>query len=399
MAGPLNLTAQSSLFKTKFGKMSENSYNSANPMLGTIKKTYDFTGKQYDESVPNQYAGGVGSNKLPKASPASALSPKLTAKRVYAVTEIEREAIKASANDEGAFVETMKWSVEKNVEAFNRNASRILFNDGSGLLGTTTAANATGTATEPVVTVSAASWVEGHFEENDIINVNTDPSEFQIVEVVPTTRELKLLRISGTLDLTGLATAKSLYMQNSKDADPMGLKGVCDAVSGDTLYGVTVQRRFQATQVDAGGSGISTDGMNELVSRIMYKCGKAPKFLITSYTQMKKIKSFLEDQKVYQIDPRASELKGKISWNAIEYMASGAKIALIEDRMCEDDRMYAVNTDFIWSRHRPGFGWFDDDGTVFLRQQDEDAYGARYGGYYENYIVPAFQGVITGLST
>lgn len=395
----LNLTAQSALFKTKFGKMSENSYNSANPILGTIKKTYDFTGKQYDESVPNQFAGGVGSGILPTASPASALSPKLTAKRVYAVTEIEREAIKASANDEGAFVETMKWSVEKTVESWNRNASRIIFGDGSGLLGTSTAAAATGTATDPIIVISAASWVEGHWEENDIINVNTDPSQFQIVEVIPSTKTIKLTRLSGTLDLTGLATAKSIYMQNSKDNDPMGLKGVCDAVSGATLYGVTVARRFQATQIAAGGSGISSDAMNDLVSQVMYKCGKAPKLLATSYTQMKKIKNFLEDQKVYQIDPRASELKGKVSWSGVEFLANGAKIAIIEDRMCEDDRMYAINTDFIFARHRPDFGWFDDDGTVFLRQQNSDAYGARYGGYYENYIVPAFQGVITGLST
>jgi hypothetical protein len=121
--------------------------------------------------------------------------------------------------------------------------------------------------------------------------------------------------------------------------------------------------------------------------------------LVTSYVQMRKIKNFLEDQKVYMIDPRASELKGKISWSGIEYLANGAKLAIIEDRMCPDDRMYALNTDFITSYHRPGFGWFDDDGTVFLRQTNTDSYGARYGGYYQNYIIPSFHGVVTGLAT
>ncbi len=393
-----NLTDQTELFKTKFGKLSENSYNSANPVLGTIKKTYDFTGKKYTEAVPNQFAGGVGSGVLPDASPASALNPELVAKRVYATTEIEREAIKASANDEGAFVKALKWNVEKTVEAFNRNASRIMFNDGSGLLGVTTAANATGTAVNPVIVIAAASWVEGHWEENDIINVNTDPSKFMIEEVIPATREIKLVRIDGTLDLTGVATAKSIYMQNSRNADPQGLKGVCDAVSGSTLYGVTVQRRFQATQINAGGSGVSSDVLNDLVSRIKYKCGKTPKLIATSHIQMRKIKNFLEDQKVYKVEPRASELKGKIGWNALEYVYDGQSIGIIEDRMCEDDRIYGINTDFIWSRHRPDFGWFDDDGTVFLRMPKDDAYEARYGGYYENYIVPAFQGVVTGLA-
>ena len=393
-----SLTAQSALFKTKFGKLSENAYNSASPILGTIKKQYDFVGEDMKVAVPTFFAGGVGSGTLPTANPASAVKATISAKRVYATTEIEREALKASSSDEGAFVEAMKWNVQKTVEAYNRNASRIIFGDGTGALGTTTAANATGTAAAPVITISAASWVEGHWEENDYVNVSPDlTSVFAITAVDPSTKAITLSRISGTLDLTANATAKIVYMQNSKDNDPIGLKGVLDATTGQ-IYGVNVARRFQATQIAAGGSGVSTDIMNELISKIMFKSGKAPKLIVTSYTQMRKIKNFLEDQKVYMIDPRSSELKGKISWSGIEYMANGAKLAIIEDRMCPDDRMYALNTDFITSYHRPGFGWFDDDGTVFLRQTNSDAYGARYGGYYQNYIIPSFHGVVTGLA-
>lgn len=392
-----SLTAQSALFKTKFGKLSENAYNSANPILGTIKKQYDFVGEDMKVAVPTFFAGGVGSGSLPTANPASAVKATIQAKRVYATTEIEREALKASSSDEGAFVEAMKWNVQKTVEAYNRNASRIMFGDGTGALGTMQG-SATGTAVNPIVVITAASWVEGHWEENDYINFSTDTSVFEVDEVIPATRTVKLTRLSGALDLTGAGPAgATAYMQNSKDNDPIGLKGVLDATAG-TLYGVSVSRRFQATQIAAGGSGVSTDIMNELISKIMFKSGKAPKLIVTSYTQMRKIKNFLEDQKVYMIDPRDSELKGKISWSGIEYMANGAKLAIIEDRMCPDDRMYALNTDFITSYHRPGFGWFDDDGTVFLRQTNSDAYGARYGGYYQNYIIPSFHGVVTGLA-
>lgn len=391
-----SLTAQSALFKTKFGKLSENAYNSANPVLGTIKKQYDFVGSDMKVAVPTFFAGGVGSGSLPTANPASAVKATIQAKRVYALTEIEREALKASASDEGAFVEAMKWNVQKTVEAWNRNASRIMFGDGTGALGTISA-NATGTAAAPIIVISAATWVEGHWEENDYVNCGTDASVFSVDEVVPSTKTVKLTRISGSLDLTSAGSGLIVYMQNSKDNDPIGLKGVLGATSG-TLYGVTVQRRFQATQIAAGGAGISTDIMNELISKIMFKSGKAPKLIVTSYTQMRKIKNFLEDQKVYTIDPRASELKGKISWSGIEYLANGQSLAIIEDRMCPDDTMYAINPDFITSYHRPGFGWFDDDGTVFLRQANSDSYGARYGGYYQNYIIPSFHGVITGLA-
>jgi len=393
-----SLTNSSALFKTKFGKLSENAYNSANVMLGTIKKEYQFVGEDMKVAVPTFFSGGVGSGSLPTANPASASKATIAAKSVYSVTEVQREAIKASASDEGAFVEALKWNVQKSVEAFNRNASRILFSDGTGALGTTTAAVATGTAAVPIIVISAATWVEGHWEENDYVNVDSLTSVWAVTTVVPSTKTITLTRISGSDDLTAIATAKIVYMQNSKNNDPNGLKGVCDATSG-TLYGVNVGRRWQATQIAAGGAGISEDVLNELIISVQYKCGKTPKKIITSYTQYRKILNFLEDHKVYNVDPRASELKGKISFSGIEYMSDAGPIGIFADRMCEDDRVYAVNTDFITAHHRPDFGWFDDDGTVFLRLSTSDAYGARYGGYYENYIIPTFQGVASGLAT
>src|SRR6478736_3233133 len=113
-----NLITQSALFKTKFGKLSENAYNSANPLLGTIKKDYNFVGEDMKVAVPTYFSGGVGSGILPTANPASAVKATLTAKRVYATTSIQREALKASSSDEGAFVEAMKWNVQKTVESW-----------------------------------------------------------------------------------------------------------------------------------------------------------------------------------------------------------------------------------------------------------------------------------------
>lgn len=391
-----DIASKSALFKTKFGKISENAYNSANVLLGTIKKEYQFVGEDMKVAVPTFFAGGVGAGILPTANPASAVKATLTAKRVYAVTEIQREALKASSSDEGAFVEAMKWNVQKTVEAWNRFASMIMFGDGTGSLGTINA-NASGTAAAPVIVISSATWVEGHWEENDYVNCSTDASVFRVDAVAPSTRSITLARLSGTLDLTATGSGLVVYMQNSKDLVPMGLKGVCDAVSG-TLYGVTVARRWQAAQIAAGGSGISADLLNQLIIQVQFKCGKTPKKLVTSYTQYRKILNFLEDHKVYMVDPRASELKGKVSFSGIEYMSDAGPIGIFADRMCDDDRLYAVNSDFITAHHRPDFGWFDDDGTVFLRKAGDDAYEARYGGYYENYIIPSFQGVITGLA-
>ena len=131
-----NLTDQAGLFKTKFGKLSENAYNSANVLLGTVKKTYDLTGDGKKVATPTTFSGGVGSGSLPTANPAGAVKATITPKKVYATARVDREALKASMSSEGAFVDGMKWNVQKTVEAYNRNSSRILFGAGDGALGT-----------------------------------------------------------------------------------------------------------------------------------------------------------------------------------------------------------------------------------------------------------------------
>ena len=188
-------------------------------------------------------------------------------------------------------------------------------------------------------------------------------------------------------------------MQGSEDNDPEGLKGVLDATSG-SKYGVTIQRRWQASfQNAAGGAGITPDRLNQGMLEIQRKSGKVPNLIVCSFTQYRKILNFLEDQKEYKVEPRSPELQGKVSFKGVEFMSSAGAVPIFPERFVEDDRIYLLNDNYITIHHRPGFGWFDDDGTVFLRKSDSDAYEARYGGYMQAYIVPTFHGVITGLAT
>jgi len=399
-----NLTTATNLFKIKYGKLSENTYNSANVLLGRVKKSFDFTGKRMDIAVPTSFAGGVGSGSLPTPNYAAIQDAQITAKKMYSVIQIDRESIKAASNNEGAFVELTKFSVQKGVESWMRNMSRALFNDGSGSLGVSTAAVATGSAASPVVTISAASWKEANFEEKDYIMIDSVANPYsvsnvwEIVSVAPASRQVTLSRISGSVDLTADAGAKTLIMQNSQNNDPSGLKGVLDATGG-SLYGVSVARRWQATQLAAGGAGLTTDLMNQQMLEIQRKCGKVPNLIMTSFTQYRKLLNVLEDQKQYIIEPRSPELQGKVSFKGVEFMSSAGPVGVFPERFIEDDRMYFLNDNFIEIKHRPDFGWFDDDGSVFLRTASQDAYEARYGGYLEAYIVPSFHGVISGLAT
>jgi hypothetical protein len=138
--------------------------------------------------------------------------------------------------------------------------------------------------------------------------------------------------------------------------------------------------------------------MNECMLGVEKQCGKAPNLIVTSYVQYRKLLNLLEDQKQYVLDARADNLKGKVSFKGVEFMSTMGAVGVFCDRFVEDDRMYFLNDNFIEIYHRPGFGWFEDDGTIFLRDSG-DTYSARYGGYLQCYIPPTFHGVMTSLAT
>jgi hypothetical protein len=393
-----SITTLSNLFKTKFGPLSEATYNSKNAVLARIKKNYNFVGDVMTVPVPNSFGGGVGSGSLPTANAANTLKMTISAKKMYATVQIDRESIKASQNDEGAYVKLLAHSAKKGVESWMRNLSRALFNDGTGALGTVDGNNAGGSAAAPTVVITAATWKEANWEEYDYVNVNSDSTVFEVTAVAPATRTITLARISGSADLTSTGANDVIYMQNSKDNDPEGLKGVLDATSS-TKYGVTIGRRFQATQKAASSAAITEDMLNEVMLDVEKKTGQTPNLIVASYTQYRKLLAIFQSAKRYPISPRDNKLKGVISLDGIEFASTRGPVPVITERFVEDDRIYLLNDDFIEIHHRPDFGWFDDDGTVFLRDSTTDSYSARYGGYLQIVIVPTFHGVITGLAT
>ena len=419
-----NLTDQTNLFKINYYKKSENMYNSANVLQGRIKKKYDFTGKQKFVSTPLSFSGGVGSGSLPVANAGNYGGAVVTAKAVYARAQIEREAIKASANSVGAFVQATKETVQKTVESYMRNSSRILFGDGSGVLGRGDGAtNPTGAGTtgSPFLVVMGAAgqapFKDANFEEKDYVNFATglnaahngsgaaEATLLEIVEVDPATAVISLVGISAGLTAAVAAavpipTTTGLVMQGSYLSDPVGLDAVInrgETVTGaGTIYGIATQRRWQSLVVDALGKGITVDMLNAVMLQVEKKFGKVPNMIMTSYEQFQNILALLEDQKVYNLPNK--NLKGALSFQGVEFMSTRGPIGIFVDRFCEKDRVYFLNDSFIECMHRPDFGWFDDDGTVFLRLANSDSYEARYGGYYENYITPTAHGLLKGLA-
>lgn len=406
-----NLTTATGVFKTKYIRMSRDMFNSENIILAKIKRNDEFTGDQALVSVPTSFGGGRGSKVVPKANVATYQKMLITSRKLYTTIEIDNEAIKASQTDEGAFVRLSKEPVKRGVQSWQANLSRQLFNDSTttsrnGCLGTFSGNQTAVDSSTYDVTVVSSDWKLANWEVRDYVNVNSNADAlYEITAVTPSTRVVRLQQVAGSP--YSLATIGSgthyVYMQNSKDGDCTGVRGVLLATSG-TLYNISVGYRWRASsQLTSLSIGLTTDLMNQQSLDIKYAFGESPDMMVTSFVQYRKLLNQLEDQKRYMVvESRNEGPKGKFSFQALEFMSDTGPIPVVAERFVEDDTFYTLNSDFIEFHARPDGGWVEDPtmgGSIFRLSPTNDTWQARYAVYGEFGIMPTAHGIMTGLTT
>ena len=321
MTWTYSASTESNLMKVKYGKLIEKQFNKANVLFGRAKMKKNFVGSQIERPIIQSIGGGVGAGTLPTASENKTAKAIITSKKLYAVTSIDRESMKASKTDEGSFVRFTKHPVKIATQSFNRNLERMLTRggvSGAGDLITGNASNSNcsgvGSSGDPYVIEidTASTYFPAHFEqleEGDLVNINTESTGLEVVEMAVTvangyaTGSISLVGSSARLDVIGdtgtpapFGASDIVYMQNSKDAEIVGLQGVLSATSGN-LYSVAVGRRWQSYQKDASSAALSTDLMNDVVLNVKRQSGESPNLIVCSYHQFVKLLNLLEDQK------------------------------------------------------------------------------------------------------
>lgn len=405
---------EANLMKVKYERLIENQFNKSNPIFGRLKKKTDFVGSQKEIAIVQSIGGGVGAGSLPTANENKIGKATITTKKNYAVVSIDRETMKAAKSDEGSFVRMTAFPVKIATESFNRNVERQITRGGVAGAGdlvagadTNSNVSGAGSAGDPYIVSldKASTYFPAEFaciEEGDLLNVNSETTDLEVVAISETVASGYA---TGTISLVGTSTrlaaltgagpfvaADKLYMQGSKDNELIGIQGVISATTG-TAYGVSIGRRWQAYQKAAAGAALSTDLMNDVVVNVKRQSGASPKMILCHHHQYIKLLNLLEDHKRYNVPSR----KGEFSFSGLSFMSADGEIPVLTSRFIDSDKMYFLNDEHLELHLRPGgFEWFDDDGTVFLRETT-DSYEARYGGYGQSFINPHFQGYLSGL--
>lgn len=386
------------LFKEFYGSGNDQSLvNKETPLSSLLMKSkkVDFVGDQFVQPVRFGSAVGLGyrtqGQNLP--SPVAALRAKaiFQAKRAYATAEFDREAMKASRNDKGAWARVTVDDVNAAEEGFSLHMiERALFGDGSGKLGEVTSLTGSGTTADPWVITMATNGTNApkhkkkYYPVGAALDSYTSAGVYQLsMEVVSASSTTVTCTLLSTGTVAAPVAADLLYWKGNRNGECVGLKQLAPSAAS-TLYGLSQSTypNFMGTVTSITGT-LDYGDINGIVADLEEEIG-SPKIAITSHKALKILKNQSEDQKRYNIAEVKSS-NGKIGFKGIEFMTDAGSAPMIASQMCPDDEIWFIDPDNHLLVMREDFGWFDDDGSILMRDPNKDVYNARYGGYFEHF--------------
>lgn len=233
-------TAQNALKTVYLEAISNQLNNKIDPVFSMIKQSSsDVYGRNIIKLVPFGINGGIGAGTedgiLPACCDSRYVNFTTSLKNLYGTIEISDKAIRASTNDEGAFVNLLTAEMDGLLQSSKFNISRMFYGDGSGEIGGTI--SAVDTANKTITVSNISGFMEGmllDFYMDDVLDAGMQGVE--VVRVDHLTNKVYLNTISSSLTSANLSKY-TICVQGSKDKELTGLGAIFG--SSATLYGLT----------------------------------------------------------------------------------------------------------------------------------------------------------------
>lgn len=386
----VSLTSASNALKNVYLGVVANQLNTtANPLLSKIEQsTSDVWGKQIIKLAPYGINGGIGAGTetgaLPEAAENQYVQFVTDLKNLYGKISISDKAMRASANNAGAFVNLLNAEMEGLVKASSFNFGRMLYGDGSGLLATVSSFTSSSGA---IAVDSVRNLIEGMVV--DIYSSGSKVSTACGKRIKYVDRANKVFYLDGTV--SGIEEGNTVYVQNSKGLEITGL----GAIFGDsaTLYGLTkADYPWLSPYVDSTAKEISDATIQAGLDTLEETGGVSANFITCSREVRKAYQTYLS---YFKRNIDVMELAG--GYKAITYNG----IPVYADRFVKDDEMFLLNTDEFTLHQLCDWKWLEgDDGKVIKQNANEATYSATLVKYADLICnKPNAQGKISGISS
>lgn len=364
-------TAQNALKNVYLNAVSEQLNFHSDPIFAMIKQSSaDVYGKNIIKLVPYGINGGVGSGTedgaLPPCKETHYVNFTSTLKNLFGTIEITDKAIRASANDEGAFVNLLSAEMESLLAASKFNLERMFYGDSSGSLATITEIAA---ATKSFKVNNIAPFEVGmvlDFYKEGVLD--TGMAGASIVSIDRDSKQIVLDKISSTFATANLSKYKC-YVQGSKDNELTGLGELFG--TSTTLYGLNradYKALMPISKTQAANTTLSETFIQECLDYVELNSGYQPQIMVASadayYTLVKLIMSYTKNIEAVNL---------KCGVTSVAYNG----IPLTRNKYVQSKSILMLNPDLFTLHQLCDWEWLtSNNGAILMQKEGYPTYSA-----------------------
>ena len=360
-------TAEQALKSYYLGTLNEILDFKVNPFLAMIEKsTRNIVGKDVRMTVKNGVNGGIGAGtetgNLPVSGGNNYSVLTTSLKNLYGTIEITDKAIRASQNNEGAFVDLLNADMEGVVRSSVFNFGRMLFGDGTGMLAIVQGVNSS------IITVDSVA----NLQVGMIVDFRTSNGEEIAGANARTITQIdydgKTICVSGTAITSTTCPAGTLiFMQGSYGLELTGLKAIFD-MKRTELYGLNRAEHSWLNPVVKERETVDDIFIQQCMDEVEMRCGSKVDVILCSPGVRRALMARPCELKAY-----LNTLSAEVGYT--ELSVNG--IPVIADRFCPEGTMYLLNSKDFALHQLCDWQWLEDeDGRVLKQIAGKAAYTA-----------------------
>ena len=387
----VTMTSADKALKTLYlGAITEQLNTEVNPLLAKIKQsTADVWGKEIRRVARYGINGGIGAGSetgdLPKAEGNHYEQFVCTLKNLYGTIEISDKAMRASANDAGAFVNLLNDEMDGLLKASAFNFGRMLYGDGSGVLAKVSAASVGNTISCDSVKNFAVGMIVGVFT-NDGVDLGLGMRRVTDVD-----RENNKITVDGkAFETDDVDAGCTIHMQGSVDNEITGLGAIFKSTGN--IYGLSrATHKWLVPYMKTDVGSITETVIQKAIDYLDETAGSRVNFIVCS-SGVKR--AFQKHLATYKRNVDVMNLEG--GYKALSYNG----IPIVSDRFCPAGTMYLLNTDDFTLHQLCDWKWLEgEDGKILKQNAGKPTYMATLVKYADLICAkPCGQAMLSGIT-
>jgi len=383
-------TADNALKTVYLGVIGNQLNVSANPLLTKIKQTTNNVyGNEVKKATSIGVSGGVSAGSEDGALPAAYGKQReqftLTLKNLFGTIEISDKAIRCSQNSAGAFVNLLNDEMESLIKSSTFNLGRMLYGDGSGILGK----------------VAVSNYEDDEYLKLDSVRNFIENMVCRFVAKTGAAYTTEEPIIIKHVDRGAKAISYDRYASiDYKDYMLATVNGLKNEITGlgkifskeGNIYGLSrLVNHWLNPYIKENVGTISETAMQTAIDEIEENTGSEVDFIACS---AKVRRAYQEEVGSYKRNIDVMNLQG--GFKAISYNG----IPVVTDRFVEDDTMYLLSTKDFELCQLCDWQWLEgNDGKIIKQKEGYPVYTATLVKYAELLCNrPNAQAKLTGIT-